>query len=110
MKQQNIPVRTMLELKRKFNCSIDFKKPFLHLKFSLNLSGFTLQYRRSFGSLYKGAFAWENSHRREFHIRMTFRFLITISYRSEIVAPVQQPGLTHAAVTRADMTFCGGIM
>ena len=56
MKKQNIPVRTMLELKRKFNCSIDFKKPFLHLKFSLNLSGFTLQYRRSFGSLYKGAF------------------------------------------------------
>ena len=140
----------MLELKREFNCSFDFIKPFLHLKFSLNLYEFTLQCRRSFGSLYNGVFRWENSQQREFHIRMTFRFLITftwwlghliclyvdkihvcsksqtltyatrsslptdrfhteasvrfaftwyrceISYRSEILAPVQQLGLTHA--------------
>ena len=33
-----------------------------------------------------------------------------ISYRSEILAPVQQPGWTHAGVTRAGMTFCGSIM
>ena len=33
-----------------------------------------------------------------------------ISYRSVILAPVQQPGWTHAGVTRAGMTFCGGIM
>ena len=33
-----------------------------------------------------------------------------ISYRSEILAPVQQTGWTHAWVTRAWMTFCGGIM
>ena len=30
--------------------------------------------------------------------------------RSEILAPVQQPGWTHAGVTGAGMTFCGGIM
>ena len=30
-----------------------------------------------------------------------------ISYRSEILAPVQQPGWTQAGVTRANMTFCG---
>ena len=70
----------MLELKREFNCSFDFKKPFLHLKFSLNLYEFTLQCRRSFGSLYNGVFTWENSHQRKFHIRMTFRFLITFTW------------------------------
>ena len=69
----------MLELKREFNCSFDFIKPFLHLKFSLNLYEFTLQCRRSFGSLYNGVFRWENSQQREFHIRMTFRFLITFT-------------------------------
>ena len=30
--------------------------------------------------------------------------------RSEILAPVQQPGWYHAGVTRAGMTFCGCIM
>ena len=40
------------------------------------------------------------------------RFALTwcrceISYRSEILAPVQQPGSTHAWVTGAGMTFCG---
>ena len=70
----------MLELKREFNCSFDFKKPFLHLKFSLSLYEFTLQCRRSFGSLYNGVFTWENSHQRKFHIRMTFRFLITFTW------------------------------
>ena len=29
-----------------------------------------------------------------------------ISYRSEILAPVQEPGWIHAGVTRAGMTFC----
>ena len=33
-----------------------------------------------------------------------------ISYRSEILAPVQEPGWTHAGATRAGMTSCGGIM
>ena len=33
-----------------------------------------------------------------------------ISYWSEILAPVQQPGWNHAGVTHAGMTFCGGIM
>ena len=50
------------------------------MKFSLNISGFTLQCIRSFRSLYKGMCTWENSHRREFHIRMTFRFLITFTW------------------------------
>ena len=36
--------------------------------------------------------------------------MFEISYRSEILAPVQQPGWTHAGVTRAGMAFCGGIM
>ena len=33
-----------------------------------------------------------------------------ILYRSEILATVPEPGWTHAGVTRAIMTFCGGIM
>ena len=33
-----------------------------------------------------------------------------ILYQSVILAPVQQPGWTHARVTRAGMTFCDGIM
>ena len=33
-----------------------------------------------------------------------------ISYRSEILTLVQEPGGTHSGVTRAGMTFCGGIM
>ena len=32
-----------------------------------------------------------------------------ISYWSEILALVQQPRWTHAGVTRASITFCGGI-
>ena len=43
------------------------------------------------------------------------RFMLTwyrcdIVYRHEIFAPVQQSGWTHAGVTRAGITFCGGIM
>ena len=50
-----------------------------------------------------------------FHTETGGRFAFTwyrceISYRSEILAPVQQPGWTHAGVTRAGMTFCGGII
>ena len=50
-----------------------------------------------------------------FHTEMGGRFAFTcyrceISYRSEILAPVREPGGTHAGVTRADITFCGGIM
>ena len=33
-----------------------------------------------------------------------------ILYRSEILAPVQQPGWIHIGVTHAGITFCGGIM
>ena len=33
-----------------------------------------------------------------------------ISYWSEILAPVQQPGWTHTWVIRAVVTFCGSIM
>ena len=33
-----------------------------------------------------------------------------ISYRSEILAPEQQPGWTDAGVIRAGMTSCAGIM
>ena len=33
-----------------------------------------------------------------------------ILYQSVILAPVQQPGWTHARVTHAGMTFCDGIM
>ena len=33
-----------------------------------------------------------------------------ISYRSEILAPVQQPRWTQTVVTRAGMTFCGGTL
>ena len=35
---------------------------------------------------------------------------LQISYRSEILAPVRQQGLTHAGATCAGMTFCDGIM
>ena len=37
-------------------------------------------------------------------------YLCGISYQSEILTPVQQSGWTHARVTHAGMTFCGGIM
>ena len=33
-----------------------------------------------------------------------------ITYRSEILVPVREPGWTHTGVTRAGMTFCVGIM
>ena len=50
-----------------------------------------------------------------FHPGMGGRFAFTwyrckISYRSEILASVRQPGWTRAGATRAGMTFCGGIM
>ena len=50
-----------------------------------------------------------------FHSETRDRFAFTwyrceISYRSEILAPVQQPGWTHDGTTRAGMTFCGGII
>ena len=38
------------------------------------------------------------------------RFRSETSYRSEVLAPVQQLGWTHARVTYAGMTFCGSIM
>ena len=43
-------------------------------------------------------------------IKQTYRYRCEISYRSEILAPVRQPGRTHAGATRAGMTFSGGIM
>ena len=51
----------------------------------------------------------------QFHTKTSGHFTFTwyhckISYWSEILAPVQQPGWTPASVTRAGMTFCGGIM
>ena len=42
--------------------------------------------------------------------RFWFWYRCEISYRSEILAPVREPGWTHAGVTRAGITFCGGIM
>ena len=33
-----------------------------------------------------------------------------ISYRNEILAPVQEPWWTHAGMTRAGMKFCGCIL
>ena len=50
-----------------------------------------------------------------FHSKTVGRFEFTwyhceISYRSEILALVQEPGWTHTGVTHASMTFCGGIM
>ena len=50
-----------------------------------------------------------------FHPGMGGRLAFTwyrckISYRSEILASVRQPGWTRAGATRAGMTFCGGIM
>ena len=51
-----------------------------------------------------------------FYTETVGRFVFTwyrceISYRSEILAPVQEPGWPHAGVPRAGMTFCGhGIM
>ena len=50
-----------------------------------------------------------------FHTETCGRFAFTrycceILYWSEILALVQQPVWTHAGVTHAGMTFCGGIM
>ena len=50
-----------------------------------------------------------------FHTETRGRFAFTwypfeISHESEILAPVQEPGWTHAGVTRAGVTFWGGIM
>ena len=50
-----------------------------------------------------------------FHTETSGRFAFTwysceISYRSEILAPVREPGWTHPGATRAGMIFCGGIM
>ena len=42
--------------------------------------------------------------------RWSFRVYMIPLRDNEILAPVQQPGWTHAGVTRAGMTFCGGIM
>ena len=49
------------------------------------------------------------------HTEMGGRFAFTwyrceISYRGEILAPVREPGWTHAGVTRAGITFCCSIM
>ena len=50
-----------------------------------------------------------------FHTETSGRFAFAwyrceISYRSEILAPVREPGWTQAGATRAGITFCGGIM
>ena len=50
-----------------------------------------------------------------FHTETRGRVVFTwypfeISHESEILAPVQEPGWTHAGVTRAGVTFWGGIM
>ena len=50
-----------------------------------------------------------------FHTKTSGCFTFTwyrckISYRSEILVPVREPGWTYAGATRAGMTFCGGIM
>ena len=50
-----------------------------------------------------------------FYTKTSGRFTFTwycckISYRSEILSPVQQLGWTQASVTHMGMTFCGGII
>ena len=50
-----------------------------------------------------------------FHTETGGRFEFTwyrckVLYQSEILAPVQEPGWTHSWVTRAGITFCGGIV
>ena len=49
------------------------------------------------------------SHRNLWSFRV-YMILLRDLVRSEILAPVQQPGWTYARVTRAGMTCCGGIM
>ena len=58
------------------------------------------------------AFTWYppgDGKERTLGTRLT-RYRCEISYRSEILAPVREPGWPHAGATRAGMTFCGGIM
>ena len=48
-------------------------------------------------------------HRNLWSFRV-YMILLRDLVRSEILAPVQQPGWTYARVTHAGMTCCGGIM
>ena len=49
-------------------------------------------------------------HTKTDHGRFGFTwYRCKISYWSEILAPVQELGWTHARVTHAGMTFCGGL-
>ena len=47
------------------------------------------------------------SHRNGWSFRIYM--ILFRDFVPEILAPVQQPGWTHAGVTRAGMTFCSGI-
>ena len=70
----------------------DWKSQTLRMRYPFQSSGSPISHRNAGGRF---AFTWFRSE---------------ISYWSEILAPVQEPGWAHALVTRAGMKFCGGIM
>ena len=70
-----------------------FKIATLRMRYPFQSTGRPISHRNETCGLF--AFTW---------------YRCEISYRGDILAPVQQPGWTHAGVTRAGMTFCGGIM
>ena len=81
-----------------------FKVHFMLIKYTFGSKSQTLRMRYPFQSTGRPIL-------RRSGCRLAFTwYCCEISYRSEILAPVQQPGWTHAGVTRAGMTFCGGIM
>ena len=60
-------------------------------------------------------YSFQSSRADRFHTKIGGRFAFTwyrcnIWYLSEILAPVREPGWTHTGVTRASITFWGGIM
>ena len=75
------------------------KVHFMLIKYTCDSKSQTLRMRYSFQSTGRAI-----SHRNgwSFHVYM---IPLRDSYRSEILAPAQEPGGTHAG-----MTFCGGIM
>ena len=81
------------------------KVRFMLIKYTCDSESQTLRMRYPFQ--YTGR---PMSHRNVWSFRAFTWYRCAFSYRSEILAPVQQPGWTHAGVTRAGMTFCGVIM
>ena len=90
-----------------FHTSLILKCTSCWKKYSLDSKSQTLRMRYPFQPTVKSEF--------RFHTETGGRFAFTwysceISYRSEILAPVQQLGWYHTGVTRAGMTFCGDIL